>query len=528
MSESGYFDCYFYYKMFLYPKDTIMYHTVMDDLNSFQQEEVKHNGAPFSKYVEFAENEESLLDLAAKFGSVNIFKYLVMSHPEIPMSSQTFNSAVQGGNLEIIRYTMQYTKTSSVSLNKAVKFNNIELVDWMINEYQTLPSIYVTMINVTRFFFPLLDRMKYSPIREQQFAIEAALTNGHEELALYILKKFGNGKMDFKSIINLMIDRDYDEFIKFFLELPYITKKKDIRSIIDNFIIANHPISKEYLSYQIFKQNIDVLAKYSMKNLNVFKFLYDNGFDLENFYFEKYGNNFYDQFHINSQELRDARPELADAFKIVLEKCTDEAKILNQYLVKVLKSGNTYLLESLKNLKKFKKVLNDFDRDGFLLKFNSTLSTEFIGKMFEMMSGNHYDPHKSLIHMVCRRALRFDHIDTIYSFYSEKNCLDFRSNTPFYLLVSCRKYDLALQILEKYFAEIDLNVKNSKGMTPLLLAVINYRNGNRRLYDLIYLMVKYGAEPEIQSAHGVTAISVIKNTNRKSDLHKLFPGYFDN
>lgn len=85
----------------------------------------------------FLQHHPSLLQYAAYFGSVRVFKWLLIQHADIKYidgwrhSTQDF--AVSGGNNEIIKIIQNAGYSFADSIQTAAKQGNVELFDWIIN-----------------------------------------------------------------------------------------------------------------------------------------------------------------------------------------------------------------------------------------------------------------------------------------------------------------------------------------------------------------------------------------------------------
>lgn len=115
-----------------YTKDSIYYHILHDNFEEFQK---------FTQIASFDiemrdERNRSLMDLACKYGSINIFKFLLLSgrKPKKEMGKY----AIEGGNLEIIRILEQNGVNFEEFYVSAVSFNRNEIADWIYNKYGTL------------------------------------------------------------------------------------------------------------------------------------------------------------------------------------------------------------------------------------------------------------------------------------------------------------------------------------------------------------------------------------------------------
>lgn len=113
----------------------------IDFSNSISDEErliIKDNLDEFIEKFDFQssskEKIEAAFSSAAKHGSINIFKYLIVNSNNLPKIIT--NYAVIGGEFEIIRILTQKGETFDNCLLDAVQAHNNDIADWLMSSYQ--------------------------------------------------------------------------------------------------------------------------------------------------------------------------------------------------------------------------------------------------------------------------------------------------------------------------------------------------------------------------------------------------------
>ncbi|KAK8841740.1 hypothetical protein M9Y10_026687 [Tritrichomonas musculus] len=130
------------------PDDEITKALRNDDLDSFQQlvsSNLKYylnSFVPFNMFENYVENgKTSYINYAAAYGSIKCFKYLLLNHFEI--DKLTFNYAIYGRNIEIIKIVDQKEVEDDQTMNKfilPIKNHQNNLFDW-IYETKYPPNI---------------------------------------------------------------------------------------------------------------------------------------------------------------------------------------------------------------------------------------------------------------------------------------------------------------------------------------------------------------------------------------------------
>jgi len=195
--------------------------------------------------LSFITNSEwlfTLINIAALFGSINIFKYLIVNHCEI--SNATFRNAIISRNIEIIRLCIQNDASFTIEsitdyLNVIIGSHNYELFD-MINSNKFLNLYEVYGTNITQ-------------VSECRWIV-----------LLYVLRSCNlfyimNDIASYKEIIS--IAKDKKEIEKVFKNIL----KRYAKNIFDDSAICK---SKEIISY-IYEYGIE------NKMFDIFSILYE-------------------------------------------------------------------------------------------------------------------------------------------------------------------------------------------------------------------------------------------------------------
>lgn len=147
------------------------------------------------------------IEIAAFFGSINIFKFLILGGAKV--NERLVHYAVAGGNLEIIRICEQSRLPISGSLETAVIFRKNSIIQWIVESYRLTKNeiisaltqaaiwdsfiAYDTIINVIK-NFNAEQKSETDKINVQFFeaASEKAIENGHKCFGFYITQNVLN------------------------------------------------------------------------------------------------------------------------------------------------------------------------------------------------------------------------------------------------------------------------------------------------------------------------------------------------
>ncbi|OHT16852.1 hypothetical protein TRFO_41529 [Tritrichomonas foetus] len=153
---------------FGYYKDTIEYAIITDNVDRFL-EIVGHDEKLLS-----LEKIPELLNLAAFYGSLTIFKHLLVKY-EIDFSLDTFKEAIKGGNLELI--SIVYEKMQD-ELNESkiselfpicIKYHRNQIFDWIVSQNNNLSKKIIEPYFIVNKKRKALD---HSEIQEVMHSIE--------------------------------------------------------------------------------------------------------------------------------------------------------------------------------------------------------------------------------------------------------------------------------------------------------------------------------------------------------------------
>ncbi|EAY22658.1 hypothetical protein TVAG_475860 [Trichomonas vaginalis G3] len=121
----------------LYPEKSILYILKNDDVDSLNNMTLNQNfsidmtvkPSVFDGYTD--DNEISLLEAAAFYGSENCFKYLLFNSPNNNLSNSG-KHCLFGGNFEIIRLANQNGCTFTDCLPLGIKYHRNEICSWLM------------------------------------------------------------------------------------------------------------------------------------------------------------------------------------------------------------------------------------------------------------------------------------------------------------------------------------------------------------------------------------------------------------
>lgn len=100
----------------------------------------------------------SLIDLAASYGSVNVFK--VLYNMDMKIDSETFIQAIYGKNLEIIHLVERKVKPDQKCMDLAITYHFYDLIDYFLQNYDLKISIKKCIKSYNfRTFFDLMARV---------------------------------------------------------------------------------------------------------------------------------------------------------------------------------------------------------------------------------------------------------------------------------------------------------------------------------------------------------------------------------
>lgn len=112
---------------------TLGFYLKYDDVDSFivqcAERSIELNSKTYSPFEYLIESATPLIDLAAVYGSSQIFKYLLESLSVLPKDIPKY--AVIGGNYEIIRLCVQKGLDFSDALIPAVEYHRNEILNWL-------------------------------------------------------------------------------------------------------------------------------------------------------------------------------------------------------------------------------------------------------------------------------------------------------------------------------------------------------------------------------------------------------------
>lgn len=125
-------------------KDFLSQSIKNDDVDTFQSIVTSHMIDIHKKGIKLSifegiRGEITFIDYSAFCGSLKCFKYLFLE--KVPISSKTFNYAVQGGNNEIIHILDQdnndFKRKDLNSIKSAIRYHRNDIFDWLFENSST-------------------------------------------------------------------------------------------------------------------------------------------------------------------------------------------------------------------------------------------------------------------------------------------------------------------------------------------------------------------------------------------------------
>ncbi|EAX87419.1 hypothetical protein TVAG_466260 [Trichomonas vaginalis G3] len=135
------------------------------------------------------------LQFAAKYGSVNCFKFLMNNGFDIKNSSVA-RTAIAGGNLEIIRITLQAGETYKGCSKIAVQWHRNDVLEWLQNEYESEKSYCslfdcIDFYNMRCLFSFLSPEIDFNQMSNGASLLYVACANNLNTLVKKVLIKYG-------------------------------------------------------------------------------------------------------------------------------------------------------------------------------------------------------------------------------------------------------------------------------------------------------------------------------------------------
>lgn len=257
----------------LYANSTLENIVINDDVATFL-EKLENNDPIYLSFFTHKQENVPITDAAAYFGSLNIFKALILNKFQI--TSETFTKAIIGGNYEIVHLCERFNTNMRQSINQAVISHRNEILDWLLersDEDEIDASLIISSGN--------------------NILIESKNINYQCNDVLLEAVKIGH------NFLNLIIQKSNFEHNEIMKCLEYSISMNDIDSfnvllnhynLTDEDILMNSISNTDFfkIKYDELKKDSDdfvniikiCLAKSIEQNTQIFRFLADKCFNL--------------------------------------------------------------------------------------------------------------------------------------------------------------------------------------------------------------------------------------------------------
>ena len=182
----------------VYDPSSIQYWIKEDDIDSLQSYIAKNTSENVSAMVfdimhtpvECIENVDktSIINFSAFYGSINIFKYLIMNNSKI--SENICMYAIAGRNFEIIHILEQKNFKFRNCLKMSVKYHCYDLTDWLLMNFECEPIFLqetVQLYNYEAFLFFLNNNYLVNEFEHNmKNVLQTASWNGHLEVLKFL------------------------------------------------------------------------------------------------------------------------------------------------------------------------------------------------------------------------------------------------------------------------------------------------------------------------------------------------------
>ncbi|OHT14527.1 hypothetical protein TRFO_15042 [Tritrichomonas foetus] len=182
-----------------------------------------------TKIMPNPQENPTLIEYAAFFGSIKIFKYLLIHIDSLPQSLVLY--AVSGGNIEILHLCEQHNCSFNDCIKYAVKYRHYDMISWLIETKQCqLDYKYIIKYHANEFIIKflqefiskndknILSKMLYSSVKYNNYCLTSFLTNFPNTNLNFVSKSGKNSILHriypftSKRIITLLLSRNDIDF----------------------------------------------------------------------------------------------------------------------------------------------------------------------------------------------------------------------------------------------------------------------------------------------------------------------------
>ena len=224
----------------IYEPNTLEYYIKEDDIDSFQDylSEKMYSNLNYPIRLETDQPPHfvawdtriSLLNLAAFYGSVKIFKYLLLNNCET--SDDTFSYAVAGGSMEIIRICDQKSFKFKNCLKASVQFHRRDIAEWILLNFDFEEVSLWDCINYHNYeaflFFCINIKNHHETSFNGRTPLSLACERGHLCIVKYLIEKQGTRieARDKYGMITIHVAASYGnlQIVKYLIEEQGIDK----------------------------------------------------------------------------------------------------------------------------------------------------------------------------------------------------------------------------------------------------------------------------------------------------------------
>lgn len=190
----------------------------------------------FERFEMVNQKDVSFIEYAAFFGSINIFKYLLMNKVKISPSLPKF--AIAGGNYEIVHLCEEKDLSFSNCLSIAIQYKQDELVEYLLNNFQITSELYeiaFKSFNCSIIHRIIFDLFEFNEGKEKDELISNIIKNtiisGHISILAFEIE---NGFIDYISK-ELFLIVDYHRLSMLELVFNYLENIDFVNEINKDF-----------------------------------------------------------------------------------------------------------------------------------------------------------------------------------------------------------------------------------------------------------------------------------------------------
>lgn len=146
----------------IFPKNTVGYFIINDMINELQEYMSQPNCSFDLRLDIYHVDMITPLELAARFGSVNCFKFLLLNDQQF--GSGGLYDAIIGGNNEIIHSCEKIGKECDDPFETAVLYNQNEVADWLLDKENckiVTPASMLECGNIKALIFGVLNKARF-------------------------------------------------------------------------------------------------------------------------------------------------------------------------------------------------------------------------------------------------------------------------------------------------------------------------------------------------------------------------------